>query len=437
MMKVFRLLCGLCVATGLVGLAGTAQADKVNLVYVEGAPAPIGSLTMAQIDELAASDFTHIVFAFINLCTPPSSSQDGPSCPGTAPVPVWNIGPAYHGYDGAPFVGAQNAMKKLADAGKTLYMSIGGAVNPETWQYMANATSQKQNAAAQKLVQFMQDYHLTGVDFDFEAGPSEGFGSLASNLNSVRPNITYSSAPYKTDPTATSPISTQWQYCTFKASGVTPTLINRQYYSGGGTNNVPAGVSGDLAAFTCDGTSIAIPQAQMNPGIGIPGQSNPNNCSGPTSCAAIGASVVAAFPDIAGMSLWNYEGLSEPTQYACKMGNALNGTHTDCNIAGDGPTQNINAGPIWNNDDAKVKCPVAAAAVHGKWGGTWTTTVPGKMSVCGIENIQAQDVDAGPILNDEEAKVKCPVAAAAVNGTWNGQWTTTVEGQMSVCSVTF
>lgn len=99
--------------------------------------------------------------------------------------------------------------------------------------------------------------------------------------------------------------------------------------------------------------------------------------------------------------------------------------------------KDINAGPIWNNDDAKVKCPVVAAAVHGTWNGNWTTTVPGQMSVCGIENIEAQDVDAGPIWNDGDARVKCPVAAAAVNGTWDGQWTTTVEGKMSVCGITF
>ncbi|MDF5710641.1 MAG: mannan-binding lectin [Nostoc sp. S4] len=42
----------------------------------------------------------------------------------------------------------------------------------------------------------------------------------------------------------------------------------------------------------------------------------------------------------------------------------------------------VKAGPIWNNDDAKVKCPVACAAVGGKWDGNWRTTVWGKESVC-------------------------------------------------------
>lgn len=99
--------------------------------------------------------------------------------------------------------------------------------------------------------------------------------------------------------------------------------------------------------------------------------------------------------------------------------------------------KDIQAGPIWNNDDAALKCPVAAAAVHGTWNGNWVTTIPGQMSVCGVDDIQAQDVDAGPIWNNEDANVKCPVAAIAVNGTWNGQWVTTVEGEMSVCGIEF
>jgi hypothetical protein len=99
--------------------------------------------------------------------------------------------------------------------------------------------------------------------------------------------------------------------------------------------------------------------------------------------------------------------------------------------------EDVNAGPIWNNEDAQTKCPAAAAAVHGDWNGNWKTTIPGQMSVCGVDNIQAQDVNAGPIWNNGDANVKCPVVAAAVNGTWNGQWTTVTEGEMSVCGILF
>jgi FtsP/CotA-like multicopper oxidase with cupredoxin domain len=41
------------------------------------------------------------------------------------------------------------------------------------------------------------------------------------------------------------------------------------------------------------------------------------------------------------------------------------------------------AGPIWNNDDAQAKCQKACAANNATWNGQWTTTIPGVMSVCG------------------------------------------------------
>lgn len=45
----------------------------------------------------------------------------------------------------------------------------------------------------------------------------------------------------------------------------------------------------------------------------------------------------------------------------------------------------VKAGPIWNNDDAKVKCPVAAAAINREWNSQWITTVEGQESVCGLK----------------------------------------------------
>ena len=44
----------------------------------------------------------------------------------------------------------------------------------------------------------------------------------------------------------------------------------------------------------------------------------------------------------------------------------------------------VNAGPIWNQQDAEVKCPVVAYAVGGRWTGQWRTTRQGQMSVCEI-----------------------------------------------------
>ncbi len=43
----------------------------------------------------------------------------------------------------------------------------------------------------------------------------------------------------------------------------------------------------------------------------------------------------------------------------------------------------LEAGPIWSNEDAKTKCPQVCSSHGGYWKGAWTTTVWGKMSVCG------------------------------------------------------
>lgn len=43
----------------------------------------------------------------------------------------------------------------------------------------------------------------------------------------------------------------------------------------------------------------------------------------------------------------------------------------------------VNAGPIWSNTDAQEKCPTVCTQAAGTWNGQWKTTVPGQMSVCG------------------------------------------------------
>lgn len=47
-------------------------------------------------------------------------------------------------------------------------------------------------------------------------------------------------------------------------------------------------------------------------------------------------------------------------------------------------TRNVNAGPIWSQQDAQAKCPVVAYAVSGRWTGQWSTVRQGQMSVCEI-----------------------------------------------------
>lgn len=41
------------------------------------------------------------------------------------------------------------------------------------------------------------------------------------------------------------------------------------------------------------------------------------------------------------------------------------------------------AGPIWNNSDAQTKCPATCNSHASQWNGQWTTTIWGQMSVCG------------------------------------------------------
>jgi len=46
-------------------------------------------------------------------------------------------------------------------------------------------------------------------------------------------------------------------------------------------------------------------------------------------------------------------------------------------------------------------------------------------------------IPAGPIWNDEDGTLKGPIVAASYNGSWNGQWKTIVDGEMSVVGVDF
>lgn len=46
---------------------------------------------------------------------------------------------------------------------------------------------------------------------------------------------------------------------------------------------------------------------------------------------------------------------------------------------------------------------------------------------------KAFDAEAGPVWNDADAGGKCPAVCSHFGAHWNGQWSTTVEGVMSVC----
>lgn len=54
-----------------------------------------------------------------------------------------------------------------------------------------------------------------------------------------------------------------------------------------------------------------------------------------------------------------------------------------------------------------------------KWNGQWSTTQQGQMSVCGTAY---GDFNAGPIWNQADAQKKCP---AIITLKFSGQWTNT------------
>ncbi|MCX4025167.1 lectin MVL [Endozoicomonas sp. SM1973] len=95
----------------------------------------------------------------------------------------------------------------------------------------------------------------------------------------------------------------------------------------------------------------------------------------------------------------------------------------------------IKAGPIWNNADAATKCPMATQH-YGGWTGNWKTIKPGVMSVCETveESITSDEyaIQAGPIWNNQDAVNKCSSATQHYGG-WTGNWTTIIAGKMSVC----
>jgi len=102
-------------------------------------------------------------------------------------------------------------------------------------------------------------------------------------------------------------------------------------------------------------------------------------------------------------------------------------------------TFTVKAGPIWNQADANRKCANLARQRNATWTGQWWTTVQGKMSVCqmkaGAPKPKTFTANAGPIWNQADAKTKCANLARRNNARWTGQWWTTVQGKMSVCQL--
>lgn len=71
----------------------------------------------------------------------------------------------------------------------------------------------------------------------------------------------------------------------------------------------------------------------------------------------------------------NIDGHLTCTRYTVNPANNQ-GKFTPINV------QHYQAGPIWNNQDAKLKCPPICVSHKQVWTGSWKTTVVGKMSEC-------------------------------------------------------
>ena len=108
-------------------------------------------------------------------------------------------------------------------------------------------------------------------------------------------------------------------------------------------------------------------------------------------------------------------------------------------------TVQIPAGPIASNDEAQQLGPKIAAAHQGTFTGQWTTVVPGQMSVVGVElnvpntgaNQFVTDVLGGPIGSNAEAQAIGNNLAASYGAEFTGQWRTIVTGVMSVIQIKY
>jgi len=106
---------------------------------------------------------------------------------------------------------------------------------------------------------------------------------------------------------------------------------------------------------------------------------------------------------------------------------------------------NIPAGPIWSNDEAQQLGPKIAAAHQGKFTGQWSTVVESQMSVVEVElqvantgnNEYKTNVLAGPLWSNDEAQKLGPAIAASYGAEFTGQWSTIVEGVMSVIEIKY
>jgi hypothetical protein len=423
----------------LLSINNTAWANKINAAYINTQPVPLGDLKLSTAQTYGATVFTRFNIMGLTFC-----SNDGCTSSDKANPIYWGSKQALAADWTVPS-GNKPALAVLKalnpNNNKKLFASIIGtqssdylgglstkSITPNATVCGAGGTGVGNiNCAVFYLDNFMTAYGIDGLDIDLETGSATGFTNLLAGIaagSTFLKKYALSFAPFA-DGSTYSAVYVQGGACAFQDNGITNYIAGRQYYSGGAIGYPPTSVDAVVTTLTSElkqadtTTCNTSGKLKLDAGNMVMGLSPysvlgdqfphirgfPNTCqyyyqrSNP-DCAEMMKRVIAKYPNIGGAFVWT-SGLIDPTYYACYMGNALNGTNNNCGeplpIPGNagycGPTQppnckhpnsiDVNAGPIWSNQDAKTKCPATCANVNLKWNGQWTTTVPGQMSVCG------------------------------------------------------
>jgi len=425
----------------LLSICSSTWAAKINAAYINTQPVPLGNLKLSTATTYGSTAFTRFNIMGLTFCQKGSNGSCSNAAEAANPI-YWGGTQVLDANWNVPNSNqpALTILKALNPNGnKKLFASIIGS---QSNNYLAQLSTNKITADASTcgsggsgvnnihcllfyLDKFMNVYGINGIDIDLETGNQQGFVNLLAAIGS---NSAFSStyalsfAPFA-DGNYKSAVYVQGGACVFQDNGLNY-IAGRQYYSGGAIGYPPTSteilvdtLKSEFASAKntqCTNSTLRLDASSMVMGLApysvlgdeFPhGRGFPNTCQyyyqrNNPDCASMMKKVIAKYPNIGGAFVWT-SGLIDPIYYACYMGNALNNTSNNCGepqpIAGNagfcGPTQAANcqnpnaqdyqAGPIWNNQAAQIKCPTVCSNVGLKWNGQWTTTNPGIMSVCG------------------------------------------------------
>ncbi|MDJ0631507.1 MAG: glycosyl hydrolase family 18 protein [Rhodobacter sp.] len=328
------------IAAVLVWSAACAEAaDRVNLVYVNDWPPPGGQMSVDQLNTLGSSDFTHVVFAYVNICEPGASGF----CPPVDRLELKLNGQPVYGPGGATVGSLQNAVRLLGRS-KDVYFSFGGAEHPRTWDYLARADDETVEKVALRLLTFMDNYGFAGIDLDIwkpVTGLTDGYVRLLSSLLRHFPELDFSSSPYSNALVgAGDPASIKWQRCAMEGIGAEPIWFNRKYYGDAFTADIPRTAGDDLAPFACampDGSShqLRVAAEKLVPVLATGDGTLPPSLATCTTtgatpfyepCATVASTIVSDYAGVPGAAVWRHMNIKYLEEYAREIGVAIGGT---------------------------------------------------------------------------------------------------------------